>query len=628
MKELKEGDLNGLFVSWLKEMAQLAIERGSQQSYSFNKALDEVRRYSNAITDPKTLKLIRFVGDRTVTTLLKKLVKYCKDNGYKIPEPFDPNFQAQKHQIQGANDTNNSNENNDGPTKKKRKKTPYIPKKRSGGYAILLALYLKDRDRQGLKKDEIIKYGSKFCDTSFKNNPANNEFYSAWNSMKQLEKHELVSYTGRRTLFFITDEGIEVAKRLKEVEQIHSSPLISRTHDISYDNGLFVSPNNSTIINSEENDIQAVEDPRDLLPPHLSTSPLLSLPLKSQASKSQLPSGSISNSSTLNLRANVPSPSNYEFVNHIKHERVLNGIKYSVWPDDQYDVIILIDNREIRSRLDRDYFQERLESFGVKCEVRQLAVGDVCWIAKHKVSGEEAILNTICERKRVDDLAASIKDGRFFEQKNRLTKSLMKKYYYLVEDTINDITNLSNFAQQLQTAQSMTMTLSKFQLRKFKAIDETTEFLASLTKIIEATDKRLSRKLIVIKARVVNTQQEYKSIIQLFRNVFEVKQKYKYECCHLYVNFHDTLSKTQMFTVKEMFLSMLMSIRGVSLERAIVLQKVFPTPKSLLDFYHIQNQDKSPDQKGSLLLDLFKHEIGNKKIGKAVLQKIYEVWGK
>lgn len=597
-------DLNSLFVTWLKEMAKQAIEKGSQQSFSLNKSLEEVRRYPDPIKDPKTLKLIRFVGDRTVLMLLKRLIKHCQENGLKVPELFDPEFQKEKQQIQGSG--------NDGdPPKKKRKTAPYVPRKRSGGYAILIALYLKDRDRQGLKKDEIIKHAAKFCDTSFKSNPANNEFYSAWNSMKQLEKHELVSYTGRRTLFFITDEGIEVAKRLKEVEQILSSPVAAKTADISYDNGLFVTPDNSILID-DENEIQIVDDPRDLLPPHLNSSPFRSLPLKPshfETTSTSQPKSSLETASTT----------------HDKNKKVLDDIKYSVWPASEYEVIILIDNREIRSRLDRDYFKERLETFGVKCEVRQLAIGDVCWIAKHKVSGEEAVLNTICERKRLDDLAASIKDGRFFEQKNRLTKSLMKKYYYLVEETINEVTNLSNFATQIQTAQSMTMTLSKFQLRKFKAIDETLEFLASLTKIMASSYIRSEQKLIIIKARVINTQQDYKNIIQKFREEFE--RKNKYECCHLYVNFKDTLSKTQMFTVKEMFLSMLMAIRGVSLERAIVIQKVFPTPRLLLDYFHVENKDKTPEQKSVLLLELFKHEIGNKKIGKAVLQKIYDVWG-
>lgn len=56
-------------------------------------------------------------------------------------------------------------------------------------------------------------------------------------------------------------------------------------------------------------------------------------------------------------------------------------------------------------------------------EVRHLKVGDFAWICRprrHPATGTnipELILPYIVERKRMDDLARSIKDGRFHEQK-------------------------------------------------------------------------------------------------------------------------------------------------------------------------------------------------------------------
>lgn len=51
-----------------------------------------------------------------------------------------------------------------------------------------------------------------------------------------------------------------------------------------------------------------------------------------------------------------------------------------------------------------------------KFETRQLSVGDFVWIARDQ-SGKELLLPYIIERKRMDDLGSSIKDGRFHEQK-------------------------------------------------------------------------------------------------------------------------------------------------------------------------------------------------------------------
>lgn len=53
-------------------------------------------------------------------------------------------------------------------------------------------------------------------------------------------------------------------------------------------------------------------------------------------------------------------------------------------------------------------------------QTRQLPVGDALWIARHKVLRHEYVLDFIVERKRVEDLWASIKDNRYKQQKLRL----------------------------------------------------------------------------------------------------------------------------------------------------------------------------------------------------------------
>jgi len=91
-----------------------------------------------------------------------------------------------------------------------------------------------------------------------------------------------------------------------------------------------------------------------------------------------------------------------------------------------FTVELVLDNREIRAKTDRDYIQDELRKKGVNPIMRSLELGDAIWVAKckdpatlsnHGEQGDEVVLDWIVERKRLDDLVGSIKDGRFHEQK-------------------------------------------------------------------------------------------------------------------------------------------------------------------------------------------------------------------
>src|SRR5690606_25769058 len=113
-----------------------------------------------------------------------------------------------------------------------------------------------------------------------------------------------------------------------------------------------------------------------------------------------------------------------------------------------YSIELILDNREVRAKHDRDYLQNNLSDCGVVPDTRALQVGDALWIAKEK-SGlqRELVLDYIVERKRLDDLVGAIKDGRFHEQKFRLEKSRIKNVIFIVEDI-----PLRDSEQQMQEA--------------------------------------------------------------------------------------------------------------------------------------------------------------------------------
>jgi crossover junction endonuclease MUS81 len=98
---------------------------------------------------------------------------------------------------------------------------------------------------------------------------------------------------------------------------------------------------------------------------------------------------------------------------------IQSAIKF---PPGSYEIILIMDCRELHKKRDVDEMTKGLLDKGVKVEVRALKMGDITWIARDttgKQAGEEkeVVLDFVVERKRLDDLVGSIKDGRYDDQK-------------------------------------------------------------------------------------------------------------------------------------------------------------------------------------------------------------------
>lgn len=91
-----------------------------------------------------------------------------------------------------------------------------------------------------------------------------------------------------------------------------------------------------------------------------------------------------------------------------------------VFPEGSYEIVLILDTREVESRANRDRISDCLERKGVKVETRALRLGDMCWVARrldaYGAEEDECVLDFVVERKRLDDLCASIRDGRYSEQ--------------------------------------------------------------------------------------------------------------------------------------------------------------------------------------------------------------------
>lgn len=86
-----------------------------------------------------------------------------------------------------------------------------------------------------------------------------------------------------------------------------------------------------------------------------------------------------------------------------------------------FEICLVLDIREVRALNDRDYLTEKLAERGVSIIKRALDIGDMAWVARLNYptldGTDEIVLDYVVERKRMDDLVASIKDGRYTEQK-------------------------------------------------------------------------------------------------------------------------------------------------------------------------------------------------------------------
>lgn len=97
-----------------------------------------------------------------------------------------------------------------------------------------------------------------------------------------------------------------------------------------------------------------------------------------------------------------------------------------IFPPGSFTIHLLLDAREVLSHgstAGREYMLQALRARGVEADRRVLELGDAIWIARRSggggAQGDEVVLDFVVERKRLDDLTGSIRDGRWKEQKAR-----------------------------------------------------------------------------------------------------------------------------------------------------------------------------------------------------------------
>ncbi|CAJ0824466.1 15345_t:CDS:10 [Entrophospora sp. SA101] len=369
---------NPLYLEWLKVWMENAKDNNNTKLYyTYKKAFESMSVYPLPFNHPREAAILSGIGPIICKKLEKKLKEHCDEHDLTMPEPPDEISSSKQVVVtENINQDQEKRNSNFFEPKKRKKATSsktYVPKYRTGPYAIMVALYksYKDELTHSMTKSDLLREAQKYSDTSFEVSNNRRKHYTAWSSVKILLERDYVYKSGCPSRFSLTDIGMSVAQQMADIQIEQGHEAINTVDENQLNSNDEKNVNESDTIeikesvasNTEGNQQGAIE-----IEDNLTAEPVLTLePYCSN-------------------NINLP---NYDFE-------------------------------------DRDFIQDALINRGVKLSVRSLELGDVLWVAKKYGSttkDEEIVLDYIIERKRMDDLIGSIKDGRFREQKFRLSKS-------------------------------------------------------------------------------------------------------------------------------------------------------------------------------------------------------------
>lgn len=292
-----------------------------------------------------------------------------------------------------------------------------------------------------------------------------------------------------------------------------------------------------------------------------------------------------------------------------------------------FTVHLVLDNREVRTKDDRDYIADELTKKGTKPLVRPLELGDFFWVAKchdpdllsrYGEEGSEICLDWIVERKRLDDLVGSITDGRFQEQKFRLRKSGVKNVIYLIEEFSLSTEKSTKFHEAIQSAIASTQVVNGYFVKRTVKLDETIRYLARMTKMLKSLYE--SKPLYLIPTNALTPTTYLPLLTHLRTHPSHIDKSY-----HItYPSFASLSSKSDTLTLRDVFLKMLMCTRGISGDKALAIQKHWGTPRAFVDAFEGCGSQK---EREAMIETRLGGMVGRAKIKGVLGTKVATVWG-
>ncbi|KAF7504536.1 hypothetical protein GJ744_002092 [Endocarpon pusillum] len=596
---MPEDCANPLLLGWIKEWLDQARERNSKGVTVYKKAYDSMKACPLRFTHPAEAQQLHGLGPKLCDRLTDKLKAHCTENGLPMPKVC---CAVSKRQL---NDSAPLDEDLAPAPKRVRKVKAYVPTLRSGAYALIVALAtIGENTSQGLTKANTIELAQPHCDSSFTAPSDPTKFFTAWNSMKTLIGKDLVYEHGRPLRrYMLTEEGWEVAKRIKGTEEGSILNLLVKGPSREE------SPERPT----RKTKTAATSNKRDVA----HKQGLIDLDEVSSADEIY------QSDARLGQRRQIGEQK------HLQADTLPN-FSPIVFPPGSCTVNLVLDSREVRTVKDREYISEELQKKGITPITRGLPLGDALWIARPKSTHEqllaranigdegegsnEVVLDHIIERKRLDDLIFSIKDGRFHEQKFRLRRSGIPNVTYIIEDFSISAERGEKYGEAVSSAIANTQVVNGYFVKQTGKLDDTIRYLAKMTNMLqEMYDKK---SLHVIPSAVLHPQ-TYLPLQTKLRDEQPDQGHYI-----TFSAFSSLCSKSDAMSLRDVFLKMLMCTRGVTGEKALEIQKKWKTPYDFVEaFEKLDGEARErmvSEQLGTL--------VPRKKVAPVLSAKLAEVW--
>lgn len=231
---------------------------------------------------------------------------------------------------------------------------------------------------------------------------------------------------------------------------------------------------------------------------------------------------------------------------------VLPPMRPPLPPLDSLRIVLLVDCSETTASSQERFLRE-LRELDVSHEVRRLSVGDFAWLCRSTQEGprQEWLLGPLVERKRTDDLAKSIMDGRFHEQKVRLVASGVRPLVYLVEEAGGKGASHGIADSALEQGVLNTQVSEGFVVQRTRDPRDTACFLGIVTCHLQAKMAAATSSADLLAGKPT------------------------------WEEFNAGGLKSRGLQVREMLALSLLQVKGLSLDRVMPLVERYPTPARL-----------------------------------------------
>ncbi|KAI9352056.1 hypothetical protein BDR26DRAFT_850275 [Obelidium mucronatum] len=578
LKELSEKWLYAMYEEQRQLTVMTNIAGHSRTAGVYKRAFDELCKYPLAISSLRELVVVKGIGPGIIKTLELKLEAHLRQGREEAPNRAQPTQNAQlPRNLSIPRDKDVVDAVDPHPSKKRRRtNAEYVPKYRSGAWSILVTL---NGAKGYMTKHEIIKMGQEHADMPL-DAPMNGSYYSGWSSMANLLEKELVMKYGSPPRFILSEEGVALVERM--LASLNGNKAIESQND---DGGIDVLDQAPSVSN---------------------------WPLGTQALTSTVSALSNSSSSGSSFISTVPSVlrRTQSNLSTVSASEPLDDMPVHnlTLPAGSFDIVLVLDNREVKNGKSRDFFKNGLAEKNIKFVNRSLDLGDVTWIARPKCVGdyhgdEEIMLEYILERKTLDDLVSSIKDGRFKEQKFRLSDCGIPNVIYLVEEVNTESAAVFGY-EGVYTAITQTQVENGFFVKKTYSAEDSLAYLVSMTNFLKQIyrDKTLvfesSRKL-------------EKSVKSQGTTIYSIS----------FALFCQRTSKTKNFCLGDVWIRQLLTIPGMSSEKACFFARTYKTGAS---FFKALVRCSNDAEREKLIQDAGGE--GRKAIGAALGKKMLSVF--